>query len=461
MCIFVERLSYISGESMKYSIIGAAKSGIAASVLAKQLGHSVFLSESKNKADISAETINKIKQSRIDCEFGGNTNKALEVDCIIVSPGVPRHIPILIEAEKLKIPIISEMEFACQQIENPIIAITGTNGKTTTTSLIEHIFKFAGRKVIAAGNIGIPLSEYVNNLDADTIVVVEISSFQLDRIEKFHPQVAIIMNVTPDHLSYHGTMENYVETKWKIASNQNQNNLLILNYDDVTLSETKEKFLRGTPSIAYFSENSVPMGIGLKQDDIIFLQQHNEEVLMAKQDLALPGIHNTYNSMAAALAARYFDIPNDNIRESLKTFKAVEHRLELVRTIGGVAFVNDSKATNINSTWYALQSYKQPIIWIAGGRGDNNNYSLLDGFVSKNVSHIIAIGEEKEAIFNHYCTMKPCIFAEDMEDAVIKAYEVAEKQNVILLSPACKSFDMYDSYGHRGNIFKKIVTGLK
>ncbi len=447
---------------MKYAVIGAAKSGVAVAVLAKKIGHSVFLSEYKNKEKIAEEFINKLNSNSIDVEFGGHTERVLEAEVIIVSPGVPRTVPIIVEAEKKGIPVISEMEFACSQIKNPIIAVTGTNGKTTTTSLIEHIFATAGRKAIAAGNIGIPLSEYVENLEDDTVVIVEISSFQLDRTDLFQPEVAVITNITPDHLSYHGSMQDYVETKWKIASNQNENNLLILNCDDDTLSSSKSDYLRGNPKIEYFSKNPVPMGIGIKQEQIVFYsEKHKDEVLMTTQDLALPGIHNAYNSMAAALAARFFEIPNEDIRDSLMTFQAVEHRLEAVRSIGNVAFINDSKATNINSTWYALQSYNTPIVWIAGGRGDNNNYSILDEWVEKNVSHIIAIGEEKDAIFNHYCLKKPCTRCNDLNEAVTKAFEAAEKDDVILFSPACKSFDMFDSYVQRGEVFKQIVNGLK
>jgi UDP-N-acetylmuramoylalanine--D-glutamate ligase len=204
------------------------------------------------------------------------------------------------------------------------------------------------------------------------------------------------------------------------------------------------------------------MGIGMKQDQLVFYsKQHKEEVLMTAHELALPGIHNTYNSMAAALAARYFEIPNQIIRDSLMSFKSVEHRLEAVRTIGGVTFVNDSKATNINSTWYALQSYDNPIVWIAGGRGDNNDYSILDKYVEENVTHIITIGEETETIFNHFCLSKPCTRAESLEDAVTKAFQVAENKDIILFSPACKSFDMFNSYEHRGKVFKEIVNNLK
>lgn len=445
---------------MKYSIIGAARSGTAAAVLARNKGHQVLLSEYKSKEEIPTETLQTLADAGIDSEFGGHSGRVLDCDTMIVSPGVPRTAQVILQAEEKKIPIISEIEFAYQNTQNPIVAVTGTNGKTTTTSLIEHIFKTAGRDAVAAGNIGLPLSACVENVSPETVLVVEISSFQLDRIVDFRPQVSVITNISPDHLQYHGSMENYVETKWKIAKNQQSNNLLILNCDDDVLMQSQADFLRGNPETAHFSSGPVATGVGIDKDRIIFYR-HKEEVLMTTQELALPGIHNACNSMAAALAARYFDIPNEKIRESLMTFRAVPHRLEEVRTIGGVTFVNDSKATNIDSAWYALQSYPNPIIWIAGGRGDNNDYSLLDPHVEKSVEHIIAVGEEADAIFNRYCLKKPCEKAFDLQEAVEKAFNAADSGDVVLFSPACKSFDMFKSYEERGDKFKEIINKLK
>jgi UDP-N-acetylmuramoylalanine--D-glutamate ligase len=447
---------------MKITVIGAANSGTAAAVLAKHRGYEVFISEYNPKEKVKQENLELLETNQIESEFGGHTDRALDCEKIVVSPGVPRTAGIIKQAEEKSIKIVSEPEFACEGIKNPIIAVTGTNGKTTTTSLIEHIFKTAGKNVIACGNIGIPVSEAVEKVAEDTVLVVEISSFQLDRIFDFKPEVAVITNITPDHLSYHGSMDNYVETKWKIAKNQEADNLLILNADDDVLTQSKSDNLRGNPSVAYFSAGQVATGVGIDEDRIIFYKaQHKDEVLMTTQELALPGIHNAYNSMAAALAARYFEISDKAISESLRTFQAVEHRLEKVRTIGGVTFVNDSKATNVNSTWYALQSYDKPLIWIAGGRGDNNDYSLLDKHVQKHVTHIVTLGEESEAIFNHYCLLKPCLKADSLQAAVEKAFHSADNDSIVLFSPACKSFDMFDSYIKRGEAFKEIINNLK
>lgn len=443
---------------MNYTIIGAARSGMAAALLAKEYGNNVFLSESKPQTQFS-DSVEELIKAGIDFEFGGNTEMCFDTDCIITSPGVPPNSSVLVEAEKRGIPIISELEFATQNLKNPIIAITGTNGKTTTTALTAFILNEAGRKAIACGNIGTPVSSLVNKISDDTILVIEVSSFQLDRISSFRPDVAVVLNITPDHIGYHGSMEKYIEAKFKIFSNQIEKNLLILNADDEAIrggnANTKA-------TIAYFSMSPVDWGIyndgGMMK--IRLPQQQKEEEIMLLEEIRLPGVHNAYNSMAAALAARVFEIRNEDIRDSLMKFAGVEHRLEFVRTLDGVDYVNDSKATNVNATWYALISYKKPIIWIAGGRGDNNDYFALDESVQKNVKSIIAIGEEQEPIFNHFCAMKRCFKEDSLESALIRAKEISEAGDIVLFTPACKSFDMFMNYEHRGEVFKDIVNEL-
>lgn len=444
---------------MNYTVIGAAKSGLSAALLAKRLGHDVFVTESK-----SAHSYTKAKEefdkNGIKYEFGFNSNKALEhCDIIISSPGVPPDSEIIKSAEKKGIKIISELEFAYQHLKNPIIAITGTNGKTTTTALTAFIFNQAGRKAVAAGNIGTPLSDLVGNIDENTVIIAEVSSFQLDRIDTFCPQIAMILNISPDHLYYHGTMEKYIEAKWKSSFNQSEKNLLILNRDDDALRggnfETKAER-------SFFSLSPVSRGIYCENGmiKIKLSDRHKTEELMLISELSLPGVHNVYNSMAAALAARAFEITNENIRDSLMKFQGVEHRLEFVRCLDGVDYVNDSKATNINATWYALSSYSKPIVWIAGGRGDSNDYSQLNDEVKKNVKSIIAVGEEADNIFNHFCLMKRCRKAHSLEEALAFAQEEAEDGDIVLFTPACKSFDMFMSYEHRGEVFKEIVNSM-
>lgn len=442
---------------MKYTVIGAARSGLAAAKLCKRLKYEVFLTESQ-PLDKCEDTAKKLSELEIPCEFGHHSKRAYDCDIMISSPGVPPKAEIIKKAEELNIPIISELEFAARHLENPIIAITGTNGKTTTTALTAFIFQHSGRKAVAAGNIGDPLSNLVGEIDKDTVIVAETSSYQLDRIQTFCPEVAMVLNISPDHLSYHGSYQQYCEAKWKISSMQSQENLLILNFDNSD-ALAGEKYSKA--QISKFSiQGEVDWGICLKNGNIIFKEKHNEEVLMSVSELALPGIHNIYNSMAAALAARRFEIPNEDIRDSLMLFRGVEHRLELVKTINNIKFVNDSKATNINATWYALSSYERPIIWIAGGIGDNNNYSELDELVKNNVKSIICMGEEKDNIFNHFAASKRCRKADTMQQAVAYSFEEADEGDVVLFAPACKSFDMFMNYEHRGNVFKEIVNKL-
>lgn len=444
---------------MNITVIGAARSGLAAAMLARDLGHDVFLTESK-PADSQQDAMQKLIDADIEFEFGENTEQCLEgCDLIIASPGVPPTADIIVEAEKRGINIISELEFAWQQIDNPVIAITGTNGKTTTTALTTFILNQSGKKAVSVGNIGTPLSAMVKDLSPETIIVAEVSSYQLDRIDQFQPDVAIILNITPDHIAYHGSLEKYSSAKFKISSRQSHKNLLVLNGDDTA---THGGALNTSAQVVYFSRK--PLDWGIYNDGGRMLVrlpgQHKAEEIMQFDDIALPGIHNAYNSMAAALAARAFEVRNENIRDSLMRFAGVEHRLEYVKTIDGVDYINDSKATNINASWFGLTSYTKPIIWIAGGRGDSNDYSKLDEIVKKNVKAIVSIGEESNAIFNHYSHVKRCIQADSLEDAVSQANKLAEYGDVVVFTPACKSFDMFMNFEHRGEVFKNIVNSL-
>jgi UDP-N-acetylmuramoylalanine--D-glutamate ligase len=455
---------------MKIAVIGAGKSGIAAAILAKKLGNEVFLSELSDASKYQNQ-IDVLKSHEIDFEFGINSDKVLDSELVITSPGVPPYSPLIMNVEKKNIPIISELEYAFQNLKgNKIIAITGTNGKTTTTSLIAFILNQSGKKAIECGNIGLPMCELIPNLVGDEILVVETSSYQLDRIQYFQPDIALILNISPDHLKYHGTYQQYIDAKWKISQKQNKNNLLILNLDDHTLGGTSNHIeAKVNSTLNYFSLNNVEHGICVRDGFIVFVQPFSlfksnsssiEEVLMPVSELSLPGTHNLYNSMAAALAARAFEIKNEDIRDALMKFQGVEHRLENVRILNSIKFVNDSKATNINATWFALSSYQNDLIWLAGGQGDNNDYSSLDELVSKNVKEIITFGDERQAIFNHFCSIKRCNIVENLEEAVALAYSIAKANDVILFSPACKSFDMFANYEHRGQVFKSIVNKL-
>ncbi len=445
---------------MNISIIGAAKSGVSAAKLAARKGYNVFVSESKS-SDQFKEEIKIFNELGIAYEFGGNSQKCLEkCDLIVTSPGVPSEINVFQQAEKKGLKIISELEFGRSFIpNNKLIAITGTNGKTTTTTLTNYLFNRSGRTSHAAGNIGIPISDLVDSIGENDLIVAELSSFQLDRIDKFRPDVAMILNITPDHLYYHKTFDNYRNAKFNICKNQTANDLLILNADD---GESSAKYADTRGTICYFSQNPVEYGIYAKDGKmrVRLPNMQKEEEIMLISEIGLPGVHNAYNAMAAALAARVFEIKNENIRDCLMAFEGVEHRLEKVRVLDGVEYINDSKATNVNATWYALSSYNKPIVWIAGGRGDNNDYSLLDDVVKRNVQSIVAIGEEADAIFNHFSSMKRCQKAYSMEEAVQMARSQAESGEVVLFTPACKSFDWFLNYEHRGEVFKECVDSL-
>lgn len=444
---------------MKLSIIGAARSGLAAAELALEKGDEPFVSEFKPQSE-AKKAAERLIKSGIPAEFGGHSDKAIDCDEMIVSPGVPLDAPIILKAREKKIPVIAEIEYARRFCDtNPLIAVTGTNGKTTTTKLIEHIFRTAGKKAVACGNIGLPLSAVVREIDPETFLVVEVSSFQLEHIVDFRPDVAIITNITPDHISYHGSFEKYAAAKLIISSRQSQKDFLFLNADDAASSKIQYE---GDARIRYFSQSGDCEGVYRRGSSMFarFSKRQKEEKIMLTTELSLPGVHNAYNSMAAACAARAFEITNEDIRDALMSFTGVEHRLEFVREVRGVEYVNDSKATNIDAAWYALSSYEKPIVWIAGGRGDNNDYSQLDKFVEPNVKAIVAIGEEKDAIFNHFSGRKRCVKCDSIEEAVQTAAELAESGEIVLFAPACKSFDMFLNYEHRGESFKEEVSKL-
>ncbi len=445
---------------MNITVLGAGKSGMAAALLAHRKGNTVFLSEHQSLNQYS-QAAAKLDSLGIDYEFGGHSERAIhQTDMIITSPGIPPHAPVIRQAEQAGIPIISELEYGAAFLTNPIIAVTGTNGKTTTTTLIAFMLNYAGKKSVVAGNIGTPVSELVNVVEPDTIIVIETSSYQLDRTQSFHPHIAIILNITPDHLAYHGTFENYSKAKFTITKNQKANDLLILNADDTAVAAYPHN---SAAQIQYFSMSPMQQG-GYRKDRALCIKntlQQKEETIMVFDEMRLPGDHNAQNALAAALAVRAFEVSNEDIRESLMKFSGVEHRLEFIRTFRSLDFINDSKATNVNAAWYALSSYQRPLVWIAGGRGDNNVYASLDEIVQNNVHCIICIGEEKDAIFNHFSAMVRCIRAESLEQAVTYAVDNADMNDIVLFSPACKSFDMFLNYEHRGEVFKQAVLALE
>ena len=441
----------------RVTVVGSARSGMAAAELLLEKGARVFVTDSGRP---SAETESKLRDIGASYEFGGHTATALDADFVVTSPGVPPHATVLAGAREASMPVYSEIEVASWFCTSPVVGITGSNGKTTTTSLTGHVFSRSGRKTWVAGNIGLPFAAIAARTEPEDIVVLEVSSFQLECTATFRPDVAVLLNITPDHLDrYGGSMKRYAETKYRLCAYQKQGDTLIYNMDDPHLAD-----------LAYRTPELRRLGISLDrteaaafvQDNTIHLRLNgNDEPLMQTEQLALRGRHNLYNSLAAAVAARVMEVRSDVVRESLATFEGVPHRLEHVRDVRGVRYINDSKATNVNAVWYALESMREPVILLAGGRDKGNDYAPLGPLVSEKVKTLVTFGEAGGLIAD---TLGPSagrsLRARDLQEAVELAADEAESGDVVLLSPACASFDQFDNYEQRGNAFKRLVSNL-
>ena len=433
-------------------ILGGGVSGIGSALLAKKNGFNVFVSD---KGDISDQGL--LIKNDIQFEEGSHNDKRiLEANLVIKSPGVPNNTPIIKDLKCRDVPIISEIEFAYTYTKAKIIAVTGTNGKTTTTLLIGHILKKAGYDVLVAGNIGTSFAGSICNRDYDYIVL-EISSFQLDDTYSFKSHISIILNISPDHLERYGySFDNYISSKLKILNNQNDDDFVIYNYDD---SHIRDR-IRSEATLIPFSLNHgfESYGAFYQSNKInINIKKNN----MTIEELSLQGKHNLYNSMAAAAAGRVLEVKDFVIRQSLLDFENIEHRLEHVLNVHGIEFINDSKATNINSVWYALESMTKDIIWIAGGVDKGNDYNELSELVREKVKSIICIGESKSNLHEAFKgDIDNILDVNTMSEAVFRSYEIASQGDVVLLSPACASFDMFENYEHRGIEFKKYVRSL-
>lgn len=442
----------------KISIIGAVRSGVAAAKLAKRAGAFPFVSDQSNYEKIR-DTLFLLDEERIPYEYEHHTDKVFDCDFIVTSPGVPSDAKILIEAAKRKILIASEIEFASWFCKGKIIAITGTNGKTTTTTLMAHVLNSCGVKAHLAGNIGFAFSEIADKVNETEYVALEVSSFQLDFITNFKPFISILLNITPDHLDrYFNEFSFYKSSKYKIAQNQTEEDFFIVNKDskEIELSKINTK-----PRWFYFSLlNQEIHGCYLKDDSIVFNRNSKSEIININ-DLTIKGEHNLQNVMSVINAAKLIGIENEKIKIALMNFKGVEHRLELVRVFDSIEFINDSKATNVDSVWYALRSYNKPIHLIIGGKDKGNDYNQIKDEVKKRVKKIYSIGSSKEKVFNFFKDLVETETYNSLEDAVKSANKNADENEIVLLSPACASFDMFDNYEHRGKVFKEIVSSLK
>jgi len=433
-------------------VLGAGISGVGAAVLAKKKGFEVFVSD---KGKITEDNKKVLLNNEVDWEENNHTfDKILNADEVIKSPGIPDSVELIQNLKNAKIPLISEVEFAFRYTKAKIAAITGSNGKTTTTLLLGHVLKNAGYDVLVAGNVGVGFALSISERDYDYIVL-ELSSFQLDGIKNFRSDVAILLNITADHLDrYDYRLENYSASKFKITENQKEQDFLIYNADDEIVKEIKTKAKKLPISL----KDEQKEGGFLNKNELIIKLNNNT---MTMQELALQGKHNIFNSMAAAMAARVFEVKDSVIRQSMIDFQNVEHRLEYVLTVHGIDFINDSKATNVNACWFALESMTKGVVWIVGGVDKGNDYSELAEMVDEKVKAIICLGENNQNIIDAFKDKVDTIVqASTMSEAVNQSFSLANKGETVLLSPACASFDLFANYEDRGVQFKKSARTL-
>ncbi|MBK7384896.1 MAG: UDP-N-acetylmuramoyl-L-alanine--D-glutamate ligase [Flavobacteriales bacterium] len=446
-------------------VLGGQESGVGAARLAQQRGYDVFVSDA---GAIKPKYRDELRANNIDLEENGHSaDRVLKADEIVKSPGIPESASLVVAARERGIPVISEIELAYRYCKGSIIGITGTNGKTTTTLLTHHILQRAGVNVALGGNVGNSFAALVADSD-HAWYVLELSSFQLDGIKAFKPKVAMLLNFSPDHLDrYHYRMENYVASKFRIAMNQSADDHFIHNADDELIAAWLERSPVRARRWPFSIHRTLPQGACLINDRIRITTPDipgatNQTMFdMSIHELALQGKHNVYNSMAAGIAARVLDIRKETVRECLSDFQNVEHRLEHVGNVNGVEFINDSKATNVNSAWYALESMTRPVIWVVGGQDKGNDYAQLHDLVKEKVKAIVCLGIDNKLIREAFGSLvKDFVETNSAEQCVQAAYALAESGDVVLLSPANASFDLFENYEDRGRRFKAAVKGL-
>ena len=444
-------------KNQNIAILGAGESGVGAALLAKAKGHIPFVSD---MGSIKPGYKLELEENGLAYEEGKHTEeRILAADLVIKSPGIPDKAPLIKKLKEKGTRIISEIEFASYYSTKKMICITGSNGKTTTTMLTQHILKNGGINAELAGNVGRSLARQVITDEADAYVV-ELSSFQLDNMYQFKADVAILLNITPDHLDrYNYEMQNYVDSKFRVVQNMTKNDWFIYNADDpVILKELEKRKIEA--QLAPFSIEKQEGMTGYVNNNQININL-KPEFTMSIHDLSLKGKHNTQNSLASGIAAKLLEIRNESIRESLMDFKNVEHRLEFVAKVNGIEFINDSKATNVNSTWYALESMDKPTVWIVGGVDKGNDYESLLPLVRDKVKAIVCLGKDNAKIIEAFSgTVDVIVESNSALEAVAMSYRLAKKEETVLLSPACASFDLFENYEDRGAQFKAAVRAL-
>lgn len=439
---------------MKIVVLGGGESGCGAAYLAKKQGLEVFLSD---KGAIKEHYKQFLTENEIEFEEGSHDeDRILEAGWIVKSPGIPKKAELITRIQEKGIRLSSEIEFAAEFTDAKIIAITGSNGKTTTTSLIYHILKNDGLKVGLGGNIGYSFAKQVADENHE-YYVLEVSSFQLDDIQNFRPYISLLLNLSQDHLDqYNYNYEEYALAKFRIAENQENDNFFIYNKDDEMSKSLLEKLEIKARMIPFSTKEKLTEGGFVEEESIIV--QLNDGFAMKTADLSLIGTHNIANSLAASIAGKILEINNESIRNSLMTFQAVEHRLEGVAEIDGVKYINDSKATNVNAAYYALESMKNPTVWIVGGVDKGNDYTEIEDLVKRKVKAIVCLGIDNQKIIDFFKDRKEVIYdTSSMEQAVKISKSLARKGDTVLLSPCCASFDLFNSYEDRGRQFKEQV----
>ncbi|MBZ9779016.1 UDP-N-acetylmuramoyl-L-alanine--D-glutamate ligase [Psychroflexus sp. CAK8W] len=444
----------------KLVILGGGESGVGAAILGKDKGYEVFLSDF---SEIKPKFKTKLNSEEIEFEEGGHTLSRLEsANVIVKSPGISDDLPLIQNLRKSGIKVISEIEFASWFTDANLIGITGSNGKTTVTNMVFYILKNAGLSVSMAGNVGFSFAEQVARKNVHNYVL-ELSSFQLDGIETFRPHIAILTTITPDHLDrYHNNFQEYIEAKFRITLNQTEDDYLIYNKDDEVITGWLDKNRIRSKLIPFTMSTIIEDLSAFIKDNKININLNHNLFTMSVTDLALKGDHNTRNAMAASTAARLLKIRKQTIRDSMESFHGVEHRLEQLSKINKVNFINDSKATNVNATFYALDSMNAPTVWIVGGVDKGNKYEDLLALVNEKVKAIVCLGIDNQKIYEVFSNCVDTIIeTSNMADAVSRAYELTEDNDAVLLSPACASFDLFENYEDRGRQFKNAVQSLK
>lgn len=449
---------------MKLVVLGGGESGVGAALLGRHLGYEVFLSD---KGKLAESYRDELITHRIAFEEGQHSmERIFAAELVVKSPGIPDTVPMVVALRERGIEVISEIEFAGRHTEAKMVCITGSNGKTTTTLLTRHILTTAGIDAGLAGNVGRSLAAQVVE-DAHSLYVVELSSFQLDGMFDFRADIAVLTNITPDHLDrYDHKFENYIDSKFRILNNMRPQDLFIYGLDSEAVGH-KLRQVKVVPRMAGFTyadrsiweKNTCRSGAWMEGEEVV-VQLENRQFRIAKQEISIQGRHNVYNAMAAILACMQVGVSDEKIAEGLRTFPQVEHRLETVRVVEGVTYINDSKATNVDSAWYALDSMITPVIWIAGGTDKGNDYSVLFDLVRQKVKVLVCMGVDNRKLIDNFSGICQVIDTHSLKDALAAARQYAVEGDTVLLSPCCASFDLFKNYENRGELFKAAVKEL-